>query len=119
MSQQIADNIAEQYSANVLILSQQNEKRLAPRVWDKEVKNAGTVYVERFGRVEVVPILSRHADTPVSETPSDRRAMDMQEYAVADFLDSQDELGTLVDPKSPMAIAVSYTHLTLPTNREV
>jgi hypothetical protein len=54
--------------------------------------------------VNAVKRTTRHADTPLIETPHDRRWVFPEDYEWADLIDDQDKLRVIADPTSPYAI---------------
>jgi hypothetical protein len=99
MSFQITTAFVEQYSANVLHLSQQQGSRLrsAVRVETVTGKNA---FFERLGSVAAQRRTSRHADTPQLDTPHSRRRVSLIDYDWADLIDDLDKVRLLIDPAS-------------------
>jgi hypothetical protein len=104
MSTQITTAFVEQYSANVLQLSQQRGSRLrsAVRVEPVTGKNA---FIDRIGAVAARRRAARHADTPQVDTPHTRRRVSLVDYDWADLIDDADKVRMLVDPASPYAMA--------------
>jgi hypothetical protein len=104
MSTQITTAFVEQYSANVLQLSQQRGSRLrsAVRVEPVTGKNA---FIDRIGAVAARRRTARHSDTPQLDTPHSRRRVSLVDYDWADLIDDADKVRMLVDPASPYAMA--------------
>jgi hypothetical protein len=104
MSTQITTAFVEQYSANVLQLSQQRGSRLrsAVRVEPVTGKNA---FIDRIGAVAARRRTARHSDTPQLDTPHSRRRVSLIDYDWADLIDDADKVRMLVDPASPYAMA--------------
>ena len=100
MSVQITTAFVEQYKSNVFHLAQQKGSRLRDAVRTETVTGKSHFF-ERIGAVAAQLRTSRHSDTPRMDTPHSRRKVTMDDYDWADL------------------IAVSYTHLTLPTKRIV
>ena len=94
MSTQITTAFVEQYSANVLQLSQQRGSRLRAAVHVEPVtgKNA---FIDRIGAVAARRRTSRHADTPQLDTPHSRRRVSLVDYDWADLIDDADNGGRL------------------------
>jgi hypothetical protein len=107
MSTQITTAFVEQYSANVLQLSQQRGSRLraAVRVEPVTGKNA---YIDRLGAVAARRRTARHADTPRLDTPHSRRRVSLVDYDWADLIDDADKVRLLADPASPYAMAGAW-----------
>ena len=107
MSTQITTAFVEQYSANVLQLSQQRGSRLraAVRVEPVTGKNA---FIDRIGAVAARRRTARHADTPQLDTPHSRRRVSLVDYDWADLIDDVDKVRLLADPASPYAMAGAW-----------
>lgn len=107
MSTQITTAFVEQYSANVLQLSQQRGSRLraAVRVEPVTGKNA---FIDRIGAVAARRRTARHADTPQLDTPHSRRRVSLVDYDWADMIDDLDKVRLLADPASPYAMAGAW-----------
>ncbi|MBE9515960.1 MAG: hypothetical protein IME93_03165 [Proteobacteria bacterium] len=104
MSVQITTAFVEQYKANVLMLAQQHESRLAGAVRQESVKGKAC-FVERIGAVDMVDAASRHDDTPQIDTPHSRRKLTTITSRYADMVDNADKVRMLISPESSYAIA--------------
>ena len=60
--------------------------------------------VNQLGAVTAQAKTTRHADTPLIETPQDKRWVYPTDYEWADLIDDQDKLRVIADPTSPYAI---------------
>ena len=60
--------------------------------------------VNQIGAVNAVARTTRHADTPLIETPHDKRWVYPTDYEWADLIDDADKLKVIADPTSPYAI---------------
>ena len=102
MSVQITTAFVEQYRGNVEHLVQQKGSRLRDTVRNETVtgKNA---FFEQLGEVSAQKRTSRHSDTPRVDTPSARRRVSLVDYDVADLIDKEDEVRTLVSLTGPYA----------------
>tara|TARA_R110002110_G_scaffold11184_3_gene54247 strand:- start:49 stop:819 length:771 start_codon:yes stop_codon:yes gene_type:complete len=60
--------------------------------------------VNQLGAVTAVAKTTRHADTPLIETPQDKRWVFPTDYEWADLIDDQDKLRIIADPTSPYAV---------------
>ncbi|MGE5537331.1 MAG: phage capsid protein [Gemmatimonas sp.] len=107
MSTQITTAFVEQYSANVLQLSQQRGSRLRAAVRVEPVTGK-TAVIDRIGVVAAKRRTSRHADTPQLDTPHSRRRVSLVDYDWSDMIDDADKVRTLVDPASPYAMAGAW-----------
>jgi hypothetical protein len=103
MSQEITTAMVEQYKANVQLLSQQKGSRLRNSVRVESVvgKNA---FFEQIGATAAQKKITRHMDTPQTDTPHARRRVSPEDYVWADYVDKEDLVRTLIDPTSPYAV---------------
>ncbi len=108
MSIQIDNAFVQQFSDNLIMLSQQRGAKLTNTVMRKDVTGKYT-HFDRLGASTATKRTSRHADTPLSDTPHSRRRVVLEDYSTADLIDQQDELRMLIDPKSTYALSMSYT----------
>ena len=99
MSTQIDTAFVNQFSANVQMLSQQMGSLLRNAV-DVESVNGEKAFFDQVGSTAAVKKTSRHADTPLVETPHTRRMVTMSDYEWADLIDEQDKVRLLIDPTS-------------------
>lgn len=104
MSTQIDAWRVEAYRRNVIMLSQQKGSRLqgACRV-DGDIIGK-RVYYDRIGPTAAVQMTSRHADTPLVNTPQTKRSATMADYNWADLVDKVDKLKIINDPTNPYAV---------------
>jgi len=106
MSQQINTAFVNQFSANIQMLSQQMGSRLRDTV-DVETITGEKAFFEQVGSAAAVERTSRHADTPMMETPHSRRMVTMRDFEYADLIDQQDRLKLLIDPTSSYSKAAA------------
>ena len=106
MSTQISTAFVNQFSANVQMLSQQMGSLLRNAV-DTESVNGEKAFFDQVGAAAAVLRTSRHADTPLVETPHSRRMVTMSDYEYADLIDDQDKVRLLVDPTSTYSRAAA------------
>lgn len=102
MSQQITTAFVAQYRANVEMLIQQRQSKFEGLV-RRETQNGEYEYFEQIGPVSAAPWGSRHGDTPLMETPHERRRNTTSPWVWADLIDKPDRVRTLIDPTSPYA----------------
>jgi hypothetical protein len=107
MSTEINKAFVQQFSNNLIILSQQRGSKLAGTVMRKDVTGK-YAHFDRLGATVATLRTSRHGDTPLTDTPHSRRRVTLSDYEVADLIDSQDEVRMLIDPKSSYAQAMGY-----------
>jgi len=106
MSTQITTAFVNQFSANVQLLSQQMGSLLRNAV-DVESVNGEKAFFDQVGSAAAVLRTSRHADTPIVDTPHSRRMVTMSDYEYADLIDDQDKVRLLVDPTSTYSRAAA------------
>lgn len=108
MSTQIEAWRVEAYKRNVIMLSQQKGSRLQMTCNVDGDVIGKRCYFDRIGLTEPQQMTSRHADTPLMDTPHTRRSATMADYNWADLVDRVDKLKIINDPTSPYAqVAVS------------
>ena len=106
MSTQITTAFVNQFSSNVQMLSQQMGSLLRTAV-DSESVNGEKAFFDQVGAASAVLRTSRHADTPLVETPHSRRMVTMSDYEYADLIDDQDKVRLLVDTTSTYSRAAA------------
>ena len=106
MSSQVNKAFVQQFSDNLIHLAQQKGSKLMGSVMNKRV-SAKYAHFDRLGLQVAQKKTSRHADTPLVDTPHSRRRVSMDDYEVADLIDSQDEIRMLIDPRSGYAESMS------------
>ena len=104
MSQQILDWSVIDYKSTVDLLLQQRGSKLRGAVTTDSYHGKSGAAVNQIGPVNAVKKTTRHADTPLIETPHDRRWVYPTDYEWADLIDDQDKLRTIADPTSPYAM---------------
>jgi hypothetical protein len=100
MSMQITEAFVQQYRNNVFHLSQQKGSRLRGAVRSESMKGKHQFF-ERIGATSAVQRTTRHGDTPQMDTPHSRRRVSLADFEVADLIDDQDKIRTLIDPTNP------------------
>ena len=103
MSNEIDVAFVQQYNTNVALLLQQMGSKLRDRVMVGNYVGKSGKAVEQIGKVAAQLKTSRHADTPLIETPHDARWVNPADYEWADLIDDQDKIRMLVDIQSPYA----------------
>lgn len=104
MSNQITTAFVNDYKTTVQQLLQQNDSRFRWAVTIDSYTGEGGKAVEQIGAVTAQKRTSRHADTPLIETPHDARWVYPVDYEWADLIANQDKLRMIIDPTSPYAI---------------
>jgi hypothetical protein len=107
MSSQIDQNFVNQFSANVMHLSQQQGSKLRGTV-RTESQKAEVAFYDRIGTVAAVVKAGRHSNTPQLDTPHSRRAVSLVDYEWADLIDDQDKLRSLNDPTNDYVMAAMW-----------
>lgn len=105
----ITTAFVKQYRDMVFHLVQQKGSRLRPLVRVESQKGESAFY-ERLGSVTAVKKTSRHADTPLIDTPHSRRRVTLEDYEYADLVDHQDKLRMLINPENAYATAQMWAH---------
>lgn len=108
MSDQISVATVQQYTTNVQLLLQQMGSRLRDKVMSKTYTGKAAKFVEQIGKVAAIKRTTRHADTPLRDTPHDARWVHPVDYELADLIDDQDRIRMLIDPQSSYAINMAY-----------
>lgn len=103
MSVQITEAFVQQYGRNVQLLSQQKGSRLRECVRVEGDVVGKTAFLDQIGTTEARQRTTRHADTPLMNTPHARRMLAMVDYDWADLVDTEDKIKMLNDPTSSYA----------------
>ena len=106
MSTQVTTAFVQQFSANISMLSQQMGSLLRSSV-DVESVNGEKAFFDQVGSAAAVLRTSRHADTPLVDTPHSRRMVTLSDYEYADLIDDADKVRLLVDPTSTYSQAAA------------
>ena len=105
------DNITvafvQQYKANVELLLQQTDSRLAGAVTTGSHVGKAASIVEQFGSATAALKTGRHADTPLMDLSQDKRWVFPLDYEWASLIDNEDQLRAIVELSSPYAMAGS------------
>lgn len=108
MSINIPQAHIEMYRSNVIMLAQQKGARLLGTVRNDGSVVGRTVYYERIGATSAQQITTRHADTPLTNTPHTRRRAEMTDWDWADLIDNIDRIRTLYQPDNFYATAGAW-----------
>lgn len=106
MSIEVNKAFVQQFSSNLILLSQQKGSKLAGTVMRKDVVGK-YAHFDRLGATAASLRTSRHGNTPLTDTPHSRRRLTIGDWEVADLIDMQDEVRMLIDPKSAYAQSMS------------
>jgi hypothetical protein len=104
MSNEILDWSVIDYKTTVEHLLQQRGSKLRGAVMEDSYHGKSGAAVNQVGAVTAQLRTSRHADTPLIETPHDKRWVFPLDYEWADLIDDVDKLKIIADPTSPYAI---------------
>jgi hypothetical protein len=89
---------AQEYTSLVQLKLQQMGSRLRAAVMAGSHVGKAAVAVEQVGAVTVRKRGSRHADTPIIDTPADKRWVFPTDYEWGDMVDRLDRVRMIVDP---------------------
>lgn len=98
----ITQSFVQQFSSNIHDLLEQGGSKLMGVV-DMEKVNGDKAFFERIGSIEVAEVVSRHADTALTDPAHSRRMLVISDYAAAVMLDKQDDIKMLIDPTNNYA----------------
>lgn len=94
--------LVRQYHSNIEMLLQQKGGVLGQYV-RMESQSSEKQFYEQMGGVAAEQVTTRFAESPVVNTPHDRRMVTITPYHVGDFIDTFEKVQTLADPKSAYA----------------
>lgn len=98
-SNNIEKSLVNTYHSNIDMAFQQKQSRLRRTVL-VGTQNSEFDFWDRIGIVEANEVEGRNTDTPVNDTPHDRRRIQTKKYDWADLIDKKDKLRMLADPTS-------------------
>jgi hypothetical protein len=104
MSNEVLDWSVIDYKSTVEHLLQQRGSKFRDCVMEDSYHGKSGAAVNQVGAVTAQLRQSRHADTPLIETPHDKRWVYPLDYEWADLIDDADKLKIIADPTSPYAI---------------
>lgn len=107
MSSQITTSFVKQFGSTVQMLSQQKGSMLRGAVRNERIA-AEEAFYDQIGTTTAVLKTSRHADTPLIDTPFARRRVAPQDYQWADLVDKEDRIRMLIDPQAPMVQTAAW-----------
>jgi len=108
MSDQVSTAFVQQYATNVAHLLQQRGSKFRDSVTNGTATGKAAKVVEQVGAVNAVKRTTRHADTPLIDTPHNARWTFPVDYEWADLIDDQDKVRMLINPQSPYAVNGAY-----------
>lgn len=100
MSSYIPVHFVNTYSTNVQLLLQERGGKLAECVMIGTHVGEMASPVDQIGAVKAQRVTTRHADTPLINTPSARRWVQPSDWDWGDLIDKADKLRMLIDPQS-------------------
>lgn len=109
MSNEILDWSVIDYKSTVGHLLQQKGSKFRGAVMNESFTGKSGVPLNQVGAVTAQLKTTRHADTPLIETPQDRRWVYPSDYEWADLIDDQDKLRIIADPTSPYAMNGAFS----------
>lgn len=107
MSVNITTAFVEQFQSNVTFLAQQRGSRLRGAVMEKPLTGE-VAWFEQIGATEAVDRTSRHADSPLVDTPHERRKVTASTKEWGDLIDDDDQVQTLIDPTNAYALNAGW-----------
>jgi hypothetical protein len=99
--------MVEQYRADVQMLVQQKGSRLRNTVTTMDVVGR-TAFVDQIGSVDAIVRTTRHGDSPLINTPHERRRLSLADYEWGDLVDKQDLVRVLQDPANAYSLNASW-----------
>ena len=105
MSTQIPTHFVKAFERGIMHLAEQKESRLRPHVRVEMLSTGDRSFFDQVGSVTAQPVTTRHADTPLTDTPHSRRMVIPVPYKHADLIDKTDMIRTLNDPTNAYVTA--------------
>lgn len=105
MSVQVTTAFTQQFTQGVALLAQQKNSRLRSVVRTERISNGDRAFFDQIGSIKPSPVTTRHADTPLVDTPHSRRMVTLTPYKHADLIDKSDMVRTLNDFTNPYTMA--------------
>lgn len=99
MSEQISTAYVKGFNSAIYRLLQQEDSKFSNCVTKKPQKSEKEFF-EQVGSVSSTEVNTRFPDSPVVNTPHDRRVVTLRKFHLGDFFDSFDEMQTIIDPTS-------------------
>lgn len=105
MSTQITTAFVKQFTSGITHLAEQNMSRFRGSVREEPISPGDRAFFDQVGSVTATKVLTRHADTPLTDTPHSRRMVVPAPFKHADLIDKADMIRTLNDPTNPYVVA--------------
>lgn len=100
MSNQITTAFVKEFAAGIEMLVQQRGSRLRSAVRVETGVRGKAAFFDQIGATEAIEVTTRHADSPLIETPHARRMVTMKNIEWGDMIDDFDRVQILNDPSS-------------------
>jgi len=107
MSDQITTALSQQYHSNVEMLVQQRGSVTRPFVREETLVGKSGFY-DQVGATTARQRTTRHGDSPYIATPHSRRMVVTADYEWGDYIDSFDQVRTLIDPSNSYVQAGAF-----------
>lgn len=107
MSFQITQAFVLQFSANIYVLAQQKGARFRPNSRSESIVGKSKAF-DRIGKKNATKRVTRHSDTPQTDTPHSRRWCYLTDYQDGDLIDDMDKVRMLNDPQSEYMMAIVW-----------
>ena len=98
MSQEITTAFVQEFTEGISLLAQQKRSRLRNSVRVESGIVGESAFFDQVGLVTAQKVTTRHADTPLTDTPHSRRQVPLAPFKHADLIDVADKIRTLNDP---------------------
>ena len=109
MSFQVTTAFTQQYSANVMELSQQKGSRLRNYVTTETGVRGEYAFKDQVGVATYNVVMNRNGDTPLNTTPFSRRRVQLVGRDWGDLVDNIDKLQMIIDPTSATALVAGHS----------
>lgn len=106
MSNSVDQAMVDQFSANVMHLSQQSESRLN-QYCRQESQSAEAAFYDRIGKSTARRKAGRHSDVEYSDIPHTRRMVTTEDVYDADLVDKEDKLRTIMNIENEYTKAIA------------
>lgn len=110
MSQQIVEHRVVQFAETVNHLAQQKMSRFRSALMNHPHSSGKRVSVDYLGTRVATKKITRHGDTPLTDTPHTRRWINLSPFEDADLVDDADKLRTITDPTNQYVVAMSRSY---------
>lgn len=111
MSQSMSNAFVQQYAGNVYVTAQQKGSKLRDCVTVNPDGPVAGLYAfhDRVGATNYNTVINRNGDTPLNQTPFDRRRCALVGRDWSDLIDKLDKVQTLLDPTSATVMVAGMT----------